>query len=200
EGGLGGSWRGRVLDPGRIEDYGATEVALKIPLDKDKERVLEKELELNAVLHARLRGIRSPNIVRYLGVTTFQGRLVMVMEFIHGGSLRDVLRKAPSRRLSVAEAVRITKGILAGLALIHAEHVFHRDLKPDNILMDQETPKLSDLGLSRLLDSNELAHTTSGTLYYMSPELLGEEGASLNSDIWSVGVTLYEMLTGRLPF
>lgn len=199
QGGFAATWRARVLDPGRIEDYGTSEVALKIPLDKDKERVLEKELQLNAVLHSRLRGIRSPNIVRYLGVTTFQSRLVMVMEFVHGGSLRDVLKRS-GRRLPVDDAVRITQGVLKGLALIHAEHVFHRDLKPDNVLMDEDTPKLSDLGLSRLLDSNELAHTTSGTLYYMSPELLGSEGASFNADIWSVGVTLYELLTGKLPF
>src|SRR6266849_2967564 len=85
QGGFAETWRARVLDPGRIEDYGTTEVALKIPLNKDKERQLEKEVQLNAVVDSRLRGIRSPNIVRYHGVSTCQGRLVMVMEFVAGG-------------------------------------------------------------------------------------------------------------------
>src|SRR5262245_44823514 len=68
-GGFAETWRARVLDPGRIEDYGTTEVALKFPLNKEKERLLEKEIHLNALVESRLRGIRSPNIVRYHGVS-----------------------------------------------------------------------------------------------------------------------------------
>src|SRR5260370_35835578 len=135
------------------------------------------QMNLNAALDARLRRIRSPNIVRYLGVDVFRAQLVMVMEFVPGGSLRNLLeREAPKRRLSIDQATAITKGILEGLALIHAEHVFHRDLKPDNVLMDQGIPKLSDLGISRFLDSCDNKVTSVGTLEYMSPELIQGNG------------------------
>ena len=84
--------------------------------------------------------------------------------------------------------------------MIHHEHVFHRDIKPENILLEGDTPKIADLGIARMLDANELASTGIGSLPYMSPEILGKEGASFPSDLWSLGVTLYEMVTGRLPF
>jgi predicted Zn-dependent protease len=83
---------------------------------------------------------------------------------------------------------------------MHEAHIFHRDIKPENILMDGDTPKIIDLGIARMLGSHEQASTTRGTLYYMSPEILFDDGASFPSDIWSVGITVYEMTTGKLPF
>jgi serine/threonine protein kinase len=200
QGAFATTWRARVLDRGLIEDYGTAEVALKIPVDKNKERALKKEVNLNAALEARLRRINSSNVVRYLGVDVFQGRLVMVMEFVPGGSLRNVLEKeGPKKRLSIDKAVRITEGILRGLSLIHAEQILHRDVKPDNVLMGENDPKISDLGISRFLESFDNKVTTAGTLEYMAPELI-EGKAKLNADVWSVGITLYEMLTGVVPF
>jgi serine/threonine protein kinase len=198
------TWRARVVDPELAEEYGVSEVALKIPLNRQKQRSLRDEIELNAGLYARLSRIASPNLVRYLGFEAFQAKIVMAMEFVPGQTLRRRVGKipGPTRRnkpMGVDEAVRMTVGILTGLDLIHREHILHRDIKPENILLDGDTPKIADLGISRMLASDELASTTAGTIYYMSPEILGE-GASYPSDIWSVGVTLYEMLTGGLPF
>jgi serine/threonine-protein kinase len=200
QGGFAHTYRARVTDPELIAEFGAEEVALKIPL-AGKERALKHELEVNAALHLRMKNLRSLNLVRYLGFEVFRGQIVMVMEYIRQGSLRKKLGKVGQQKVqSVDEAVEITQGILGGLAIIHQEHVFHRDIKPENILMEAGTPKIADLGIARMLQTNELASTTTGTLYYMSPEILGEEGADFRSDIWSVGVTLYEMVTGKLPF
>jgi serine/threonine protein kinase len=200
-GGFAQTYQARVLDEALIDDFGTEIVALKVPLSRKKERVLSRELEMNAVLHARLRDLQSLNLVRYLGFAVFRGQIVMAMQYVAGGSLRkligDIGRQKP---LPIGEAVRISEGVLKGLSAIHREHVFHRDIKPENILLEGTIPKISDLGISRMLETDELASTTTGTLYYMSPDILGDEGASFPSDIWSLGVTLYEMVTGRLPF
>lgn len=200
-GGFAITYKARVLDEYLREEFGTDEVALKIPLDKKKERVLKREFELNASLHLRLKGLKSLNIVRYLGFAFFDRRFVMAMEYVGQGSLRRVLGEVgQQKRLPIAEAVAIAEGVLNGLTVIHSEHIFHRDIKPENILMEGRTPKIADLGIARILDSDELASTTTGTIYYMSPEILSEEGASFTSDIWSLAVTLYEMVTGKLPF
>ena len=205
-GGFAHTYLARVVSPDLVEEYGRAEVALKIPLDRKKQRVLRQELELNAVLHLHLRKIAAPNLVRYLGFEVFRGQIVMVMEYIAGGNLRKRIGSMPERDAPASvpmptdEAVRIAEGVLSGLHVIHQERVFHRDIKPENILMDGDVPKIADLGISRMLGSDELASTTTGTLYYMSPEILGGQGASYPSDLWAVGVVLYEMVAGRRPF
>lgn len=199
-GGFAQTYKARVLDEELKEEFGSDIVALKIPLDRQKERVLRRELEMNAVLHVRLRKIQSVNLVRYLGFAVFRNSIVMVMQFVSGGNLRKILGKVGAQRpLPIDQAVRITEGILAGLIILHKEQIFHRDIKPENILLDDDTPMIADLGISRMLDSGEIAITTAGTPYYMSPEIW-RGGASFSSDIWSLGVTFYEMVTGQLPF
>lgn len=200
-GGFAHTYLARVVDEDLLEDFGVGEVALKIPLNTKKERILRRELELNASLYLRMKDMDMSNIVRYFGFAVFRGQIVMAMEYIRHGSLRKLLgNPSHPRQVPHREACRITLGVLKGLAAIHQEHVFHRDIKPENILMDGETPKIADLGIARMLASNELASTTTGTIYYMSPEILSEQGAAFPSDLWSLGVMFYEMLTGKLPF
>ena len=200
-GGFAHTYRAKVLDRDLVQDFGAEIVALKIPLNKKKGLVLKRELVINATLHLHLKNLQSINLVRYLGFTVFQNQIVMAMEYVKNGSLRNRLGDiGRQKRLPVDEAVRIAQEVLKGLMVIHQEHVFHRDIKPENILMDGNTAKIADLGIARMLESNELASTTTGTIYYMSPELLSEQGAAFTSDIWSLAITLYEMVTGRLPF
>lgn len=199
-GGFAQTYKARVLEEELVDEFGSDIVALKIPLDRQKERVLRRELEMNALLHVRLRGIQSVNLVRYLGFAVFRGSIVMAMQFVSGGNLRKILGRIGAQRpLPIDQAVRITEGILAGLVILHKEQIFHRDIKPENILLDGETPMIADLGISRMLDPGGIAITTAGTPYYMSPEIW-RGGASFPSDIWSLGVTFYEMVTGQLPF
>ncbi|MDS4031402.1 MAG: protein kinase [Candidatus Contendobacter sp.] len=199
-GGFAQTYKARVLEEELKEEFGSDIVALKIPLDRQKERVLRRELEMNAILHVRLRKIQSVNLVRYLGFAVFRNSIVMVMQFVSGGNLRKILGKIGAQKpLPIDQAIRITEGVLSGLVILHKEQIFHRDIKPENILLDGDTPMIADLGISRMLDSGEIAITTAGTPYYMSPEIW-RGGASFPSDIWSLGVTFYEMVTGHLPF
>lgn len=200
-GGFAHTYLARVLDADLIRRYGCSEVALKIPLSKKKAQLLEDEIEKNAALRIRLTELESEYFVRYLGFKVFRGQNVMVMEYIQQGSLRRLIGEIDNQtRLPMDEAVRIAKCVLKGLSVIHSEHIFHRDIKPENILMKGRTPQISDLGIARVLLKDKQASSTLGTLAYMSPETLSREGASFPADIWSLGVTLYEMLTGRWPF
>lgn len=200
-GGFAQTWRARVLDPTLVAEWGTDVVALKIPLSKQKERVLHKELEIIGSLHLQLTRRESANIVKYYGFEVFQGGLVMVMEYVSGGNLRDYIqRHGQDGRLPVAAALPIMRGILSGLEAIHRKRVIHRDIKPLNILMDGDTPKIADLGIARMLRPDELASTAVGTLFYISPELLLGKPATFNTDIWSLGVSFYEMVCGCYPF
>jgi serine/threonine-protein kinase len=195
------TWRARVIDPKLIDEWGREEVAIKIPLDKDKERILKKELLITGSLHLQLTEIESVNIVKYLGFEIFNRTFVIVMEYVSGGNLRNLISQSSGKKLKIEKAIAIAEGILKGLCVIHKRNIVHRDIKPENILMDGNTPKIADLGLGRLMPTNKLASSTVGTLYYTSPELLYENaGASFNTDIWSLGVTLYEMICGQFPF
>lgn len=200
-GGFAHTYKAKVLDEDWRLRYGTDTVALKIPLSRKKEILLHDEVELNAMLHKHIRELECKNLCRYLGFNRFQNQTVMVMEYCPEGSLRSILGDyRRQRRLPLDKALEMANGILGGLVVIHAERIFHRDIKPENILMDRGCPKISDLGLSKLMQSQDMVASTSGSIFYMSPEVLGKEGASFPADIWSAGVTLYEMVTGQLPF
>jgi len=205
-GGFAQTFLVQVLDPDRVKDWGEL-VAIKNPLSDNEERVLINELILNASLHKSLRKFEHPNIVRYLGFEKFGSddprdqRWSMVMEYVSGGSLRDRLgRRGMQKPLDPPLAVEIACGILEGLTAIHNVNLIHRDIKPENILMDGDIPKIADLGLGRMLEKSDMAYSQYGTEDYVPPEIVARSGASYNADIWSLGVTFFELLTGELPF
>ena len=194
---FGETWLAEVIRPDKVDFFGK-KVVLKIPHSTSPEHILQKELAVNSAL---LNQLVAPNVIRYIGVEVFRGRIVMVMEFANGGSLRDRLRLAPGNRLPIDECVELTKGILEGLKVIHRAKVFHRDLKPENILLSDGVPKIADFGLSRVIreDENEVS-AEAGTRVYQAPEIwLGNKG-TFSCDIWALGVTLYEMVCGCRPF
>ncbi len=200
-GGFAQTWLAKILDPELIEEWNRDVVALKIPLSKQKARVLQRELQLTGSLHLQLTSVESTNIVKYFGFEIFDGKPVMAMELIKDGSLRELIGKIGYRKkISLSKALQLIKGILMGLDVIHKKHIVHRDIKPDNILLDGEIPKISDLGISRMLGPEEMASTVIGTIFYMPPELLYGKSATYNVDFWSLGVTFYELLSGEFPF
>jgi serine/threonine protein kinase len=127
----------------------------------------------------------------------YDGQVVIVSEYAEDGSLADKLKAEGS--LPVRLAVEITIGILNGLEFLHSKNIIHRDVKPANILMQGDVPRLADFGISRALQATSVSSKIVGTESYMSPESF-EGVRSVQTDIWSVGVLLYKLLAGYLPF
>jgi tetratricopeptide (TPR) repeat protein len=145
-------------------------------------------------------GFTSPHIVTlYRLHERPDGAWLLEMEYVPGGTLTDQIR----RGLPLAQAEAILRDIVSGLGVAHEAGVLHRDVKPGNVLLARDgTPKLTDFGLARVVGDDALGLDDGlvGTPRYMAPEVLLGEGSSAQSDLWSVGVVAYEMLTGRLPF
>ncbi len=157
----------------------------------EKHRFLEEARVLDRLRH--------PNIVRVNSVDEIGGKVVIDMEYVRGRTLQDILRETPA--LPLAEAVGIAAQVCDGLAYAHSQRTVHRDIKPANILVTREgAVKLVDFGLAEVLGTHSFAGGA-GTYAYMAPEdFHPEEQSDRQSDIWAVGVVLYEMLAGRRPF
>jgi serine/threonine protein kinase len=140
-----------------------------------------------------------PNIVQVLSVELFDGRWAIVMEYLDGGDLRDRLKNPDP--IALNDILRYTICIASGLRAAHAKNILHHDIKPENILFDSKgVPKVADFGIARIFkEANTDISRVTGTIKYMSPEQLGGI-ADLRSDIWSLGVMMYEMLAGKHGF
>jgi len=142
-----------------------------------------------------------PNIVQVYDLIVDRGHLWMALEFVEGGNLSSYLEKKGS--LSVDEASEILMPVARGLAHAHDQGVVHRDLKPANILLTGENiPKISDFGIAKISQSSELTQTGAvmGSPAYMSPEQCSGGSVDFRADIYSLGITLYKLLTGKVPF
>lgn len=142
------------------------------------------------------------NIVTVYELGEHEGNPFIAMEFVEGESLEQVLQNR--KRLPLLEAVSIVKQLCAGLGYAHGHGVVHRDIKPANVLVRPDgRVTIVDFGIARLADQTRQltkADTLLGTFHYMAPERLKGEASDGRSDIWSIGVMLYEMLAGELPF
>jgi serine/threonine protein kinase len=171
-------------------------VALKFPLAHQNEMHHRRFLrEAEAV--ARL---NHPNVATIHEVGECQGRPFIVMEYLEGESLRAISQR---ERLTLDRILDLAAGICAGLAAAHDKGIIHRDVKPDNIVIDQRgTPKLLDFGLATLAGMEPLSTPGSlaGTLRYMSPEQVRGEPTDPRSDLFALGAVLYELLSGSPAF
>jgi serine/threonine-protein kinase len=170
-------------------------------------KILLPDLRSNQSLADRfLREIRllatlnHPNIAALRTALTYENQLVMILEFVEGETLANRLARAP---LSTAETIDYAGQVLSALSYAHKQNIIHRDIKPANMMLTpQGVVKLMDFGIARASNDNSITSTgtTLGSVNYMPPEQVRGEPADARSDIYSFGVSLYEMLTGRLPF
>ncbi|MBP7053723.1 MAG: protein kinase [Phycisphaerae bacterium] len=169
-------------------------VALGFPHFQDEEGIAELSKELAVASRLEHRNIR-----RVYGLERHEGVAFLVMEYVEGESLRQRLRAASC--LPQDKALRLVGLVGEALAYAHAAKVIHRDVKPENIfLAKKDVPKLLDFGVGRVLTTTrQVVSTQIGTIEYMAPEQMrGATGT--NADLWGLGVTFYEMLTGGRPF
>ncbi len=140
-----------------------------------------------------------PNIVNVYDVGEDNGTYYIVMELIEGITLKNYIEK--KGQLSVKETISIAIQIANGIECAHNNQIVHRDIKPQNIMISREGKvKVTDFGIARAASANTMSGTAMGSVHYISPEQAGGKYVDEKSDIYSLGITMFEMLTGRVPF
>ena len=169
-------------------------------------KVLKQEFAENADFVSKFRveaqaaaGLMHPNIVNVYDVGEENGYHYIVMELVEGITLKTYIEK--KARLSVKEAVSIAIQVSMGIESAHNNHIIHRDIKPQNIIISKEGKvKVTDFGIAKAATSNTITSNVMGSVHYTSPEQVRGGFSDAKSDIYSLGITLFEMLTGRVPF
>ena len=169
-------------------------------------KVLKQEFGENANFVSKFRieaqaaaGLMHPNIVNVYDVGEESGIHYIVMELVEGITLKKYIEK--KARLSVKEAISIAIQVSMGIEAAHNNHIIHRDIKPQNIIISKEGKvKVTDFGIAKAATSNTITSNVMGSVHYTSPEQARGGYSDEKSDIYSLGITMFEMLTGRVPF
>ncbi|SEQ08326.1 serine/threonine protein kinase [Lachnospiraceae bacterium NE2001] len=144
-------------------------------------------------------GLTHPNIVSVYDVCEDDGRYFIVMELVEGITLKEYINL--NGRLNMAQAIDFSIQIASGLEAAHEHHVIHRDIKPQNIIVSKSgNIKVTDFGIAKAATSTTMSTTGIGSVHYISPEQARGGYSDERSDIYSLGITMYEMVTGRVPF
>lgn len=167
---------------------------LKQEFSENKDFVSKFRIEAQATA-----GLAYPNIVNVYDVGEEDNMHYIVMELVEGITLKNYIEKKVS--LSVKEAISITIQVATGIEAAHNNHIIHRDIKPQNIMISKEGKvKVADFGIAKAATSNTVTTSIMGSVHYTSPEQARGGFSDEKSDIYSLGITMYEMVTGRVPF
>ncbi|MBP3878179.1 MAG: Stk1 family PASTA domain-containing Ser/Thr kinase [Lachnospiraceae bacterium] len=194
---------GRIGAGGMADVYKATDQKLNRNVAV---KVMKPEFKSDSTFISKFRseaqaaaGLANPNIVNVYDVGEDQGNYYIVMELVEGITLKEYIAK--KGKLSVREATSIAIQVCMGLAAAHDQGIVHRDVKPQNIIISTDGKvKVTDFGIARAASSNTISANAMGSVHYSSPEQVRGGYSDTRSDIYSLGVTLYEMVTGRVPF
>jgi len=167
---------------------------LKLEFSDDKTFVNKFRIEAQSAA-----GLSHPNIVNVFDVGEENGFHYIVMELVEGITLKEYIQQ--NGRLPYPTAIDFITQICAGIEVAHEHNTIHRDIKPQNIIVSRNgTLKVTDFGIAKAATSNTIASSAMGSVHYISPEQARGGYSDERSDIYSLGITLYEMLTGRVPF
>ncbi|BBN04482.1 serine/threonine-protein kinase ULK2 [Marchantia polymorpha subsp. ruderalis] len=185
-------WKARSMETGE-------EVAIKeIATDKLNPKLQESLLSEIDILKCT----HHPNIIRLLDMVITPGKISLVLEYCTGGDLNAYIQR--HGRVSEAVARHFMRQLGAGLQVLRASNLIHRDLKPQNLLLSTDDQnavlKIADFGFARSLQPQGMAETICGSPLYMAPEILQRQKYNAKADLWSVGAILYQLVTGRPPF
>ena len=175
------------------------DVAVKIlrgDLAGDEKFIRRFQREANAAS-----SLRHPNIVEMYDVGEDDGKYFIVMEYVNGKTLKSLIKKRGA--LNLDEAIDIMLQLTSGIACAHDSYIIHRDIKPQNVMiLEDGRVKITDFGIAMALNSNELTQTNSvmGSVHYLPPEQASGNGSTIKSDIYSLGILMFELLTGKVPF
>lgn len=190
-GGMGDVFKAEDLKLGRPVALKFLPVG-KVPSGDDRKRFINEAQAAASLSH--------PSICIIHGIDELEGRLFISMEYVEGRLLKDVIAEKP---IKAEAAVDIAIQIAEGLREAHSRGIIHRDIKSSNIMITPRgSPKIMDFGIARIAGTTTVTikGETPGTVAYMSPEQVQGEEVDARTDIWSLGVLLYEMVTGKLPF
>ena len=145
--------------------------------------------------------LNHPNIVEVYDVGEDNGQYYIVMEYIEGKHLKELIKKRG--HLTLTEVVDIMLQITDGMSVAHDSYIIHRDIKPQNIMiLENGLVKITDFGIAMAMNATQLTQTNSvmGSVHYLPPEQANGKGATLQSDIYSMGILMYELISGKLPY
>lgn len=189
-GGMADVYRGKDL---MLNRYVAIKV-LKKEYKEDENFVRKFRSEAQAAA-----GLMNPNIVNVYDVGEDRGLYYMIMEIVEGITLKEYIQR--KGRLSHKEVISIAIQMCTGIGAAHAAGIVHRDIKPHNIMISKDGKvKVTDFGIAKAISSNTISSNAMGSVHYTSPEQARGGYSDAKSDIYSIGITLYEMVTGQVPF
>ena len=175
------------------------EVAVKIlrgDLADDEKFIRRFQREANSAS-----SLKHPNIVEMYDVGEDNGKYFIVMEYVDGKTLKSLIKKRGA--LNLTESIDIMMQLTSGIACAHDSYIIHRDIKPQNVMiLEDGRVKITDFGIAMALNNNELTQTNSvmGSVHYLPPEQASGSGSTIKSDIYSLGILMFELLTGKVPF
>jgi len=195
----------RIAHGGMADVYEAFDVVLKkeVAIKIMREDMMDDPKNVERFNRECVFGasLNSPNIVRVFSHGTVEGRPYMTNEYVSGRTLRDKLNLVSGHCLSPREACEVMLQLTSGVSYIHEHGILHNDLKPDNLfyLVDGSV-KIADFGIATKNGEKSKEDAVTGTVYYCAPEILMGQPAGVASDIYSMGIIFFEMLTGTVPF